>query len=89
MTDNANEKVLFDLRVTDAGTQITTSAEWDAYHAQRFPRLPWAGHLARWAAWMRDHCGTEPSPPAETDLRATLNSLQSIYDDLYTAPAEG
>lgn len=87
MTGKANEKILFELRVTGEGTQVMTSAEWDAYHTHRLPCPPWAGHLKRWAAWMRDHCGEEPQQPARADLRAALDSLQSIYDDLYTAPA--
>lgn len=93
MTDNPNEKVLFELRITDAGTTITTSAAWDAYHADRFQRPewarpPWAGRLARWAAWMRERCEAESRPPAKADLRAAVDALQAIYDDLYAGSGQ-
>jgi len=68
----SEEKVLFEMRITEHGWQIYESPEWQASHRPRglltglFRRI----HRAR----------------AE-NLRQSLDSLQNIYDDLYGHPA--
>ena len=72
-----SEKVLFELRVTEdehgAHVHVMESPEWQAYHAPRRPR-PFV-----WAEFRK---AFRPRA-AERDLRQALDSLQSIYDDLY------
>jgi hypothetical protein len=84
------EKILFEMRVNSGehGTRVEISAspEWHAYHQPHHPRH----RLFAWA----DCCGDdhdredEHRRPAANDLRRALDSLQSIYDDLYGSPAE-
>jgi hypothetical protein len=84
------EKVLFEMRVStdEDGTrvEINVSPEWRDYHRPRRSRP----RLFAWA----DCCGDDDHEreeahrrPAAADLRRALDSLQSIYDDLYS-PAE-
>jgi hypothetical protein len=82
------EKILFEMRVSSDETglhvEINASPEWRAYHRPRRGRFAWVG------------CGgdedQEPGArikrPAAHDLRRALDSLQNIYDDLYSSPAE-
>jgi len=65
-------KVLFEMRITDRGAEVTESEEWRAYH-----RRSRCGVFA-WAAM------SKPSRrPTAPELRRALDSLQSLYDDLY------
>ncbi len=77
--EHNNEKVLFELRVNaDGSTTITTSAEWDAYHAAR-----------RGGRRREYHFGPRHETRKATgahDLRAALTSLENIYNDLYAEP---
>lgn len=77
--EHNNDKVLFELRVNaDGSTTITTSAEWDAYHATR---------RGRWRREVRFGPRHETHKATKThDLRAALNSLENIYNDLYAEP---
>jgi len=68
----SEERVLFEMRVTERGVEIYESEEWRAYHAG-----PRCGIFA-WAA-MR-----QPSRrPTAPELRRALDSLQGLYNDLY------
>jgi len=65
-------KVLFEMRITERGVEVSESEEWRAYH-HRSP----CGVFA-WAAVHKP--SRRPTAP---DLRRALDSLQSLYDDLY------
>jgi hypothetical protein len=75
-----SEKVLFEMRVSsdENGThiEINASPEWRAFHRPK------------WAGCCDDDHKREEKHPAADDLRRALDSLQSIYDDLYGRPAE-
>ena len=72
-----SEKVLFEMRVPQdehgAHVEIHTSPEWDAYHNPR-----------RKIRAFRE----KRKSSATNHLRDTLNSLQNIYDDIYS-PSNG
>jgi hypothetical protein len=68
----SEEKVLFEMRVTEHGVEVTESEEWRAYHAG-----PRCGIFA-WAAMRKPS-----SRPTAPELRRALDSLQGLYDDLY------
>lgn len=79
-----SEKILFEMRVSrdQSGThvEINASPEWRAYHRPHHRAFAWMG------------CCEDEGPAREdkstaADLRRTLDSLQSIYDDLYGRPA--
>lgn len=70
-----SEKVLFELRVTPDGVTVTESPDWVAYHARRGGDS-WLGGLKAWIDARRK---------ARRDtIRRQLDSLQGIYNDLYT-----
>jgi hypothetical protein len=68
----SEERVLFEMRVTERGVEVTESEEWRAYHAG--PRCG----LFAWAA-----VGKPFRRPTAPELRRALDSLQDLYDDLY------
>lgn len=78
-----SEKVLFEMRVSsdEHGThiEINASPEWRAFHR---PKRAW------WTGCCDDDDEREEKRPAADDLRRALDSLQSIYNDLYGKPAE-
>jgi len=83
-----SEKVLFEMRITEdeggAHVHVFESTEWKARHPRGY------GHPPRPKFLMRFMCRPHPHHhgPRREDLREALDSLQSIYDDLYGHPAE-
>ncbi len=72
------ETILFELRVTERGIEVTESETWRAYHAARAHGQPWPfrRRVHRWQL------------PFRRNLRQRLDTLQTIYDDLYGSPAD-
>jgi hypothetical protein len=98
------ETILFELRVTERGVEITESDEWLAYHAEQGRDVRSRGRDVRaHGRHMRFERRTPrlwekfPTPetihgwgnPFKHRLRHELDALQSIYDDLYSASAGG
>jgi hypothetical protein len=68
----SEEKVLFEMRITEHGVEVTESEEWRAYH-----------HRSRCGAFAWAAVRKQSQRPTAPELRRALDSLQSLYDDLY------
>lgn len=81
----SEEKILFEMRITEdeQGThlEVTESPEWEAYHRSRRPGPgPFFAPKIKRALF--------GNRPPKHELRRALDSLQSIYDDVYGHSAD-
>lgn len=70
------EKVLFSLRLVETD---------DGYRVETEGAVPGEAFASRGRAGRRQGCWFGPRQPSKAELREALDSLQSLYDDLYDA----
>jgi hypothetical protein len=84
------ERVLFEWKRTADGVQVTTAPDWPEFRpAARIRLAHGPGFL--WPAWACPPEDTRPpagrtkrrEPPVRGAVQHALDSLQTIYDDLY------